>query len=59
MIKYLGTVGLFLHPSSSEDRTYNLLNIYSSSVEDTEIFHVAEPVWDGIKYIVVSWMRED
>lgn len=44
MIKYLGTVGLFLHPNSSEDRTYNLLNIYSSSVEDTEIFHVAEPV---------------
>lgn len=38
MIKYLGSVGTFIRLNDDEDKTYNLLNIYSSSVAKLVLF---------------------
>lgn len=38
MIKYLGAVGAFIRLNDSENRTYNLLNIFSSSATNNLLF---------------------
>lgn len=38
MLKYLGSVGAFIRLNDSENKTYNLLNIFSSSVTNNLLF---------------------
>lgn len=38
MIKYLGSIGGFIRLNDSEDKTYQLLNVYSSSVANLSLF---------------------
>jgi len=38
MIKYLGSVGTFIRLNDNEDKTYTLLNIYSSSATNLSLF---------------------
>jgi hypothetical protein len=38
MIKYLGSVGTFIRLNDNEDKTYTLLNIYSSSAANLSLF---------------------
>lgn len=38
MIKYLGSLGAFIRLNDSENKTYNLLNVFSSSAANTLLF---------------------
>lgn len=38
MIKYLGSVGTFIRLNDNENKTYQLLNVYSSSAANTSLF---------------------
>lgn len=38
MIKYLGTIGTFVRLNDNDDKTYQLLNVYSSSAANLSLF---------------------
>jgi len=48
MIKYLGSVGAFIRPNDDADKTYQLLNVFSSSALSTLLFSASFNNSDGI-----------